>query len=66
MPKYSIIVPLYNSEKYLDECLNSIFKQTNQDFEIICVNDGSTDKSLEILEIKRAQLILKHQNINSP
>lgn len=50
MPKYSIIVPVYNSEKYLDDCLNSIFKQTNQDFEVICVNDGSTDKSLDILK----------------
>ena len=49
MPKFSIIVPVYNTEKYLDDCLNSIFKQSNQDFEVICVNDGSTDKSKDIL-----------------
>ena len=46
----SIIIPVYNVEKYLRECLNSILNQTFQDFEIICVDDGSTDKSLEILQ----------------
>ena len=45
----SIIIPVYNVEKYLRECLDSILAQTFQDFEIICVDDGSTDKSLEIL-----------------
>ena len=48
-PKISIIIPVYNTEKYLDECLNSVENQTLKDIEIICVNDGSTDKSLEIL-----------------
>ena len=48
-PKISVIVPVYNTEKYLDECLNSVENQTLKDIEIICVNDGSTDKSLEIL-----------------
>ena len=47
-PKISVIVPVYNTEKYLDECLNSVENQTLKDIEIICVNDGSTDKSLEI------------------
>ncbi len=46
----SIIIPVYNVEKYLRECLDSILNQTFQDFEIICVDDGSTDKSLEILQ----------------
>lgn len=46
----SIIVPVYNSEQYLKQCLNSIFSQTDQDFELICVNDGSTDHSLSILQ----------------
>ena len=46
----SIIIPVYNVEKYLRECLDSILAQTFQDFEIICVDDGSTDKSLEILQ----------------
>lgn len=45
----SIIIPVYNSEQYLKKCLDSIFAQTFQDFEVICVNDGSTDQSLTIL-----------------
>ena len=49
-PEISIIIPVYNVEKYLDECLNSAVNQTFNDIEIICVNDGSTDSSLEILE----------------
>lgn len=48
-PKISIIVPVYNTEKYLDECLNSIENQTLKRIEIICVNDGSKDGSLDIL-----------------
>lgn len=48
--KVSIIVPVYNTEKYLCECLDSIVNQSLKDIEIICVNDGSTDNSLEILE----------------
>jgi len=50
MPKVSIIVPVYNVERYLRECLNSLINQTLQDIEIICINDGSTDNSLSILE----------------
>ncbi|KZX10261.1 glycosyltransferase family 2 protein [Methanobrevibacter filiformis] len=49
-PKVSVIMPIYNSEKYLEECLDSVINQTLKDIEIICVNDGSTDKSLKILE----------------
>jgi len=49
MAKVSIIVPVYNTEKYLEKCLNSLIKQTLEDIEIICVNDGSTDNSLDIL-----------------
>ena len=45
----SVIVPVYNVEKYLAECLDSILNQTYTDLEIICVNDGSTDNSLKIL-----------------
>ena len=48
--KISVIIPVYNVEKYLRECLDSILAQTFHDFEIICVDDGSTDKSLEILQ----------------
>lgn len=50
MPQISIIIPVYNSEKYLRECLDSVVGQTISDIEIICVNDGSTDGSLEILK----------------
>ncbi len=49
MAKVSVVVPVYNVEKYLTECLDSIINQTLEDIEIICVNDGSTDSSLEIL-----------------
>ena len=49
MPKVSVIIPVYNVEKYLRECLGSVINQTFWDIEIICVNDGSTDNSLEIL-----------------
>ena len=49
MPKISVIIPVYNAEKYLRECLDSITNQTFKDIEIICVNDGSTDSSLQIL-----------------
>ena len=47
--KVSIIVPVYNTEKYLSKCLDSLVKQTLDDIEIILVNDGSTDHSQEIL-----------------
>ena len=49
-PKISVLVPVYNVEKYLAECLDSIVGQTLGDIEIICVNDGSTDSSPEILK----------------
>jgi glycosyltransferase involved in cell wall biosynthesis len=50
MPKISILVPIYNVEPYLRECLDSLINQTLKDIEIICINDGSTDRSLSILE----------------
>lgn len=50
MVKVSVIVPVYSVEKYLHVCLNSVLNQTYQDFEIICIDDASTDSSLEILE----------------
>lgn len=49
-PKVSIIVPVYNVENYLSECLDSIISQSFDDIEIICINDGSTDDSLSVLE----------------
>lgn len=47
--KFSIIVPVYNVERFLQECLDSIVAQTLKDFEVICINDGSADNSLTIL-----------------
>jgi len=50
MIKVSVIVPVYNAEKYLRKCLDTLVNQTLQDIEFICINDGSTDNSLIILE----------------
>ena len=50
LTKISVIVPIYNTEEYLSQCLDSVINQTFEDIEIICVNDGSTDNSLEILK----------------
>ena len=50
MPKVSVIIPTYNVEPYLVECMESITRQTLKDIEIICINDGSTDGSLKILK----------------
>lgn len=49
MPYFSIIIPVYNGEKSINYCLNSILKQNFTDYEIICIDDGSTDNSLNIL-----------------
>lgn len=50
MIKVSVIIPVFNTEKYISKCLSSLVNQTLDDIEIICVNDGSTDNSLEIIE----------------
>jgi len=46
----SVIIPVYNVEPYLEQCLDSVINQTYKNLEIICINDGSTDNSLKILE----------------
>lgn len=64
MPLISIIIPVYNSELYLPECLDSVCGQTIEDSEIICINDGSTDGSLRILreyEHKDSRIIIIDQ-----
>lgn len=55
MPKISIIIPIYNSEKYLKKCLDSVINQTLEDIEIICIDDCSTDNSRKILEEYKAK-----------
>ena len=49
MPKISIIVPVYNSEQEIKDCLDSLVEQTEKDLEIIVIDDKSTDHSLEII-----------------
>ena len=50
MVKISIIIPVYNTENYLSECLDSVINQTLNEIEVICINDASTDSSLDILD----------------
>ena len=66
-PLISIIIPVYNVEKYLADCLDSLVNQTMSDIEIICVNDGSKDNSLAILEdyAKREKRIVLLNQPNS-
>lgn len=58
-PMISVIMTVYNAERYLDESIKSILEQTYQDFEFIIINDGSTDRSLDILQRYKG----KHKNI---
>ena len=48
MPKFSIVIPVYNVEEYIGRCLESVKNQTFKDYEVIVVNDGCTDKSIEV------------------
>lgn len=50
MPKFSIIIPVYNVEKYIDGCLKSVMNQTYKDYEVIVVNDGTKDNSMDIVK----------------
>lgn len=59
MSKVSIIIPVYNAEEYLTRCLNSISAQTFKDFEVIAINDGSIDNSLNILNSYKNILNIK-------
>jgi len=57
MPKFSIIVPVYNVEKYIKKCLDSIEKQTFKDYEVIVVNDGTKDNSMDIVKKYNVEII---------
>ena len=64
--KFSVVVPIYNVEAYLDDCLTSLQAQDYTDFEVVCVNDGSTDRCLEILSEWETQfpqiMVIDRQN----
>ncbi|MDF2881124.1 MAG: glycosyl transferase family 2 protein [Clostridiaceae bacterium] len=64
--KVSVIVPIYNGEKHIRNCLNSLLKQKLDDYEIICINDGSSDNSVKIVEEYAAIATEKIQVINQP
>ena len=68
-PQISVIIPIYNCEKYIKECLSSLIKQTFKNFEIICINDGSNDDTLKILkkfEAKDERINIFNQNNSGP
>ncbi len=68
MPRLSVIVPIHNSEKYLSRCVDSILSQSYKDFELILVNDGSTDESGNICDAyasKNSKIKVIHKSENS-
>lgn len=60
----SIVIPIYNSEEYIDKCIESIISQTDKDFEVILVNDGSTDNSCDIASSKLEDNSIPYKFIN--
>ena len=63
MPLFSIIIPIYNGEKFIKECLTSVLKQKFSNYEIIIINDHSLDRSLEICkEFKKEYPVIKILN----
>lgn len=66
MPKFSIIIPVYNVEKYIIKCLDSVFNQTEKDFEVIVVNDGTKDNSIELIKHYNIKIInQKNQGLSA-
>ena len=66
LEKVSVVIPIYNAERFLDQALSSVEKQTHRNLEIICVNDGSTDGSLDIIKAHAARddryIVIDKQN----
>lgn len=66
MPKFSIIVPVYNVEKYIKKCLDSILNQSFKDYEVIVVNDGTKDNSIELIQDYPVKIInQKNQGLSA-
>ena len=66
MPKFSIIVPVYNVENYIKKCLDSIFEQTYKDYEVIVVNDGTKDNSMDIVNNYKVKIVTqKNQGLSA-
>ena len=59
MPKFSIVIPVYNVEEYIGRCLESVKNQTFKDYEVIVVNDGTKDNSMEIVNKYPFKIILE-------
>ena len=69
MVKISVIIPIYNCEQYIEQCVRSVLRQTLKDLEVICVDDGSTDQSVQVLrELMRTdeRIILCQQKNQGP
>lgn len=65
-PFISVIMPVYNGEAYIEDALNSIFDQQYSNLEIIIVDDGSTDRTAEIIQAKYPHVLLLHQSNQGP
>ena len=63
MPKFSIIIPVYNVEKYIKRCLDSVINQSYNNYEIIVVDDGCTDNSIKIAKNYPAKIISNKHKI---
>ena len=66
--KVSVIIPIYNTAQYLEQCLDSVCGQTLKDIEIICVDDGSTDESVSVIKQyqqldPRIQLVIQQNHL---
>ncbi|HAL9122530.1 TPA: glycosyltransferase family 2 protein, partial [Escherichia coli] len=65
-PLVSVLIPVYNAEKYIERSLNSIINQTYKNLEIIIINDGSTDRTLDIIRTfteKRITVVNNEKNL---
>jgi glycosyltransferase involved in cell wall biosynthesis len=65
MPKVSVVMPVYNTEKYIQEAIESILNQTYTDFEFIIINDGSTDRTKEIIQSYKDSRIRYLENVHN-